>query len=145
MDTYLPPIKERETEDLIYIYISPTGDWQEDAKVQAKEELLKRGITNEELRTISSNYKRCVDEEERKHQEQMELNATESYSIFRMMAIFLCVPLLIAPNYYPLQYLKLADLKQENYKIKYKQRLYLEICGAIFWFFLFRFMIVYRY
>jgi len=145
MEEYSPPIKERETAELIYIYISPKGDWLDDAIKQATEELYRRGITADELNTFSVENQRRTEEEQKKYQEKLEQNATESYSILKMVFIFFGAPLIFYPRFYSFGGKTVSDLKRENYKIKYRQRLFLLIGGAIFWIILFRFSLNTRF
>lgn len=138
MKDYLPPIKEHETDDLIYVYISPKGDWQDDFVKQATDELYRRGITTDQLKLITYNYRKEQEEENRKHQLQLEQNAIETYSILKMVLIFFGAPLIFYPHFYSFGDKTVSELKRENFKRKYKQRLFLLIGGAIFWIILFR-------
>ena len=56
MTEYNPPISTRETYDLIAIANSTTFDWEQDAIDQAKNELLKRGVTIEYQKEILSQW-----------------------------------------------------------------------------------------
>lgn len=138
MQEFSPPINERETEDLIYIYLSPKDDWQDEIVKQTIEELYRRGITDEQLKTISINYKNQVEEEQKEHQKELEKNATESYSIWKMLFIFFAAPLIFFPEFESFGDMTVSDLKRENFKKKYKQRLFLLIGGGIFYLILFR-------
>jgi hypothetical protein len=144
MEEFTPPVKERETEDLIYIYLSPKGDWQDEIVKQTIEELYKRGITEAELDTLSSNYKKRVEEEQREHQKELDKNATETYPIWKMILIFFATPFIFLSIHQTFEYMTVSDLKRENYKIKYKQRLFLLIGGGIFYLILFRFAFITR-
>lgn len=137
MNKYIPPIEERETVELMEIYLSPPGDWQDEIVRLATEELYRRGLTSDELKGMSMNYRKEQEEAHRKYQLQLEENATESYSILEMVSIFFGAPLILHPRFRSFGSKTVSELKQENYKIKYKQRLYLLIGGALFWIILF--------
>jgi len=137
MNKYIPPIEERETVELMEIYLSPPGDWQDEIVRLATEELYRRGLTSDELKGISTNYRKEQEEAHRKYQLQLEENAKESYSILEMVSIFFGAPLIFNPRYRSFGSKTVSELKQENYQIKYKQRLYLLIGGALFWIILF--------
>jgi hypothetical protein len=63
---------------------------------------------------------------------QFERNKTERYSTTEMVKIFLGGPYLLFKLYDS----GLVSLHQDNYKVKFKQRLYLLIAGTLFWIFL---------
>lgn len=59
-------------------------------------------------------------------------NAVEKYTIFEMFLILIFAPFILIR-----QMGVLIDLKEQNYKLKFKQRLVLLIIGMILWFSLF--------
>jgi hypothetical protein len=126
-----PPITSRETEDLIAIANGTPDEWQQDAIDQAKEELNKRGITKEHQQKVLDDWK----EEERQadiaYQKQLEINATESYPKWKMVCIFLVAPFIVLGRWPSGP--SLWDLKEENYRKKFKQRLVLLVSGLAFW------------
>ncbi|MFZ4399144.1 MAG: hypothetical protein ACOYO1_03830 [Bacteroidales bacterium] len=137
MEEYSPPIRERETEDLLEIYTSSGGSWQDDAITQATNELYNRGYTADELTKITYDFNRFLEDEERKYQAELALNATVSYTISKMIIIFLCTPIILFPRYNFFKDMTVTELRNENFKIKYKQRLILLISGSLFWFILY--------
>ncbi len=94
--TYTPPISDRETEELILIANNTTNAWQEDAIRQAKEELKKRDISNDEQNKVlqqSETYQKELEED--------ALNNTYiSYSTGKMLLIFIGSPLLLLNSIY---------------------------------------------
>jgi hypothetical protein len=137
MEEYTPLIKDRDDDELIEIYLSGKGDWQEDALEQAKSELFKRGFTIDSLRQISLDNKNYCENEEKKRQEKLDKNATESYSIIKMICIFFASPIILSGRFRSIFGMSCSDLKRENYKIKFSQRLLLLIFGGLFWIILF--------
>ncbi len=65
--TFTPPISDRETEELILIANNTTNAWQEDAIRQAKEELKKRDISNDEQIKYCNNRKHIKKNWKRMH------------------------------------------------------------------------------
>ncbi len=137
MQEFSPPINERETEDLIYIYLSPKGDWQDEIVKQTIEELYKRGITDEQLEI----YEKQVEEEQKEYQKELEKNASETYSIWKMIFIFFASPFIFIPSFKSFGDMTVSELKRENFKKKYKQRLFLLIGGGIFYLVLFKIVV----
>jgi len=138
MTEFYPPVKERENEDLMGIAISSKGDWQEEIVKQAIEELLKRGITSEQIEQTKENFEALKKEEEVKRQKQLEKNEKESYKTGEIILIILISPLILLGKSYGMAGLSLDALKEENFKIKYKQRLFSLIFGIVLWIIFFR-------
>ncbi len=133
MTEFYPPVQERENEDLMGIAISSKGDWQEEIVKQAIEELFKRGITSEQIEQTKENFEALKKEEEVKRQKQLEKNEKESYKTGEIILIILISPLILLGKSYGMAGLSLDALKEENFKIKYKQRLFSLIFGTILW------------
>ena len=131
MTEYNPPISTRETYDLIAIANSTTFDWEQDAIDQAKNELLKRGVTIEYQKEILSQWEEIENQLEIAHQVQLEKNAEEGYPIIQMLLIVILTPILIfskldlGPS--------LFRLRRENFKKKFKQRILLLLAGIAVW------------
>lgn len=129
---FIPPIEDKDTDELIAMAHSSTEHWQEEAIKQAKEELIRRNISEEYQNKVISEW----EEEARKFQEewqkQLEENATKRYSILQQLIIFLASPLILLGKIDYDQ--SVTDLKQENFKIKAKQRIIALIVGAIVYF-----------
>lgn len=138
MTEFYPPVQEREDEDLIEIAISSKGDWQEEIVKQAIEELLKRGITSEQIEKTKENFETFKKEEEIKRQKQLEKNEKESYKTREIILIIFITPFILLGKSYGMTGLSLDALKEENFKIKYKQRLFSLIFGTILWILFFR-------
>jgi hypothetical protein len=128
---FIPPISNRDTEELIAIAYGTTDDWQQTAIDQAKEELKKRKVTKEEQNRILDNWKKDAEIFELAHQKQLEQNKTEGYTLGKMFYIFFVAPFILAGRW--TVDLSLSELKIENYKRKFKQRLFLLLGGTIFW------------
>ena len=133
MTEFYPPVQERENEDLMGIAISSKGDWQEEIVKQAIEELWKRGITSEQIERTKENVEAFMKEEEVKRQKQLEKNEKASYKAGEIILIILISPLILLGKSYGMAGLSLDALKEENFKIKYKQRLFYLIFGTILW------------
>ncbi len=140
MKQYKPPISSRGTEELIAIANGTTEDWQQDAIDQAKDELRRRNITREQQMVVLDKWKEEDEKVALDYQKQLEQNESEGYNVFKMMYIFLVAPFIILGrwNVGP----SLWELKRENYKRKFKQRLFLIICGTLFWIMYFMVMIL---
>lgn len=131
MKEFTPPISERETEELILMAHGTTDSWQKEAIDQAKSELFRRNVSIEFQQSF---LKQCEEEEKRLqevYQRQLQLNETEGYSTWKKIGIFFLAPLLLSGRLSA--DLTLSELKSENYKRKFKQRLFLLISGTIFW------------
>ena len=128
--TFTPPISDRETEELILIANNTTNAWQEDAIRQAKEELKKRNISKNEQNNVlqqSETYQKKL-EEETLH------NTYLSYSTGKMLLIFIGSPLLLLNSIYSFYEQKsLFVLRNEGYKLMFRQRLFLILGGILFW------------
>jgi hypothetical protein len=129
MAEYRPKISERLTDELIEIANSSTEVWQQDAIDQAKIELVKRNISekqqddffDQKAEEIGNYY----ENEELKRKE----NETEKYNIFEMILILIISPFILIR-----QWSVLYQLKQQNYNLKFKQRIILLTLGMIIWF-----------
>ena len=147
MRQFKPPIKSRETYELMEIVSSTNDEWIKEARVQAEKELLNRNITEKEIEDYKLDkieFKKYA-----KNERAIELknNSKESYSYLEMIVLFLFGPFIffgplvlnkILP-YDSFNYLTLFNLKSENYKLKFKQRLILFILSFITWFIFLKF------
>lgn len=134
MTEFNPPIDTRETLDLIAIANGIIDEWQQTAIEQAKDELKKRGISEEYQKKIVDKW---IQEEKRleiEYQKQLEQNKTEGYSILDMIYVFLVAPFILIGKW--TVGLSLSELKRENYLKKIKQRLFLLLGGVAFWVFI---------
>jgi hypothetical protein len=133
MMEFNPQIQKRDTEELIAIANSTTSEWQQAAIDQAREELNKRGITKEyEQKTIL----RWEEEQRRfelEYQNELEQNVSKTYSLFEMAGIFFSAPFILGGRQKWSNDLSLSELRQNNYKRKFRQRILLLISGTTFW------------
>jgi hypothetical protein len=128
--SYDPPIRSRDTKDLLSI-VENIDDWKEDALKIAREELVKRGYSIEQQkrrRKSTLQYK--------KRTSQIKANA--SFSVWGMVAVFVLAPFLLSP-YIPAGE-TVWDLKSEGYSKKWKQRLALMVSGTAAWILLLLFL-----
>lgn len=131
MEQYSPPIKERETDELISIAHSNENLWQRDAIKQAKRELLRRGVSEDYQNKVLEEFKQADKRIEEAWQQQKEKNKVEGYKLKEMVYIFLVAPFILLGKWRV--GFSLMGLKSENFKRKFKQRLLLLIAGTAFW------------
>ncbi len=129
MTEFNPPISERETEELIGIANSSTENWQQEAITQAKNELVKRNITQKEQNEVIEKWDKELEEYFINESEILENNKTESYSNWEMILIFILGPLKFFRSYDDV-----FTLRKENYFLKFKQRIIILTFGFIAWF-----------
>lgn len=128
MPEYYPKISERQTDELIEIVNSTTDFWQQDAIDQAKIELIKRNITEKQQDHFFDKKAEEIDDYFKSLELKRKSNEIEKYNIFEMLLI-----LIISPFIFWSQWKVLYELKQENYILKFKQRLILLTLGMIIW------------
>lgn len=139
MIEYYPPISSRDTEELVGIANGTTVEWQQEAIDQAKDELIKRKVSREEQDRMLEIWEQEFEQYELEYIKPMELeeqkqlaeNLTKSYSIGKMIYIFLVAPFILIGRW-DVDH-SLMELKNQNYLKKYQQRLLLLIGGSIFW------------
>jgi hypothetical protein len=129
MSDYYPKIAERQTDELIKIANSSTEVWQQDAINQAKFELIKRNITEKQQDDFFEEKAEEINDYFKNVEQKRKSNEIEKYNIFEMILI-----LIISPFILMRQWRVLYELKQENYILKYKQRIILLTLGMIIWF-----------
>lgn len=132
MTEFKPPISERGTEDLIAIAYSTTEMWQQTAIDQAHDELRKRAIPKEFIQKVLDEWEEEERQVEIAYQKQLEANALEGYTIPIMAYIVLATPFILAGKW--TVDLSLTELKEGNFKKKFRQRLLLLLGGLVFWF-----------
>ncbi len=104
----------------------------EELKKESLEKLLKFGLDKNQ---IDERFIKLESEEkelkafEKAWEKQKEKNQFEKYSLIEKTRIFLFGPYEFFKNFNS----GLIDLKKENYKIKFRQRLVLLIAGSFFW------------
>ena len=104
----------------------------EELKKESLEKLLKFGLDKNQ---IDERFIKLESEEkelkafEKAWEKEKEKNQFEKYSLIEKTRIFLFGPYEFFKNFNS----GLIDLKKENYKIKFRQRLVLLIAGSFFW------------
>lgn len=126
---FIPPIEDRETEELIGIAHSTQDFWQQEAIDQAQIVIEKRNISNEYQLELVAKWNEEIKEFERQWEKQLEENEYKKYSILQQLIIFLISPLILLGkvNYD----MSIRDLKNENFKEKVKQRRIALITGNL--------------
>ncbi|MEI7726094.1 MAG: hypothetical protein WCK09_13385 [Bacteroidota bacterium] len=134
---YNPPIPKRDTEELILMAHSSPDYVQPGAIYQAKEELKKRGVSEEYKEQVISlalaKQKKLNQQLEREHQIELVQNAEKKYSTLKMVQIFFLAPLIIFHKMYFSSDLSYSELKKENFVIMAQQRIQMLFLGAICW------------
>lgn len=121
MTHYNPPIETRDTDDLIIISKSSTDEWQQAAIDIAKDELIKRGLTQTK---IDSRYSELEYEFNEQIETELKIASEEDYSIFEKIWIILFWPRELFHDWY---------LKRDGYTLKAKRRIQLILTGLIFY------------
>jgi hypothetical protein len=129
MSDYYPKIAERQTNELIEIANSSTEVWQQDAINQAKFELIKRNITEKQQDDFFEEKAEEINDYYKNVEQKSKSNENEKYNIFETILIVIISPFILIR-----QWGVLYQLKQENYNLKFKQRIILLTLGMIIWF-----------
>ncbi len=129
MPEYYPKISERQTDELIVIANSTTKVWKQDAINQAKSELKKRNITEKQQDDYFEKILEEINNEDENIERKRKSNELEKYNIFEMIFIVIVSPFILLK-----QWRVFYELKQENYTLKFKQRIVLLTLGMIIWF-----------
>ena len=134
MTEFNPPISERETEELIEIKYSSTDDWNQEAINQAKAELIERKISQREQDKVINEWDKQRNKYLEKEKKRLESNKTESYKPYQIVLLFLFGPIIFFRPYW-FGSMTIFELRQENFKLKFKQRLIIFILSFISWFY----------
>src|SRR5690606_33388384 len=135
MTEFKHPMTDRETEELIEIANCTDEDiWQREATLQAKKELIKRNISQEQQNEVIERWNKEAEEYLKKEAERLEKNKTESYEKWEMVVLFLFGPILFIRPYLFNSH-TLFTLRRENYFLKIKQRIIIFGLSFIAWFF----------
>lgn len=129
MAEYRPKISESLTDELIEIANSSTEVWQRDAIDQAKIELVKRKISEKQQDDFFDQKAEEIGDYYENEELKRKANETEKYNIFEMILILIISPFILIR-----QWSVLYQLKQQNYNLKFKQRIILLTLGMIIWF-----------
>jgi len=132
MTEFKPPISERKTEELIQIKYSSIDDWSQEAINQAKTELIKRKISQREQDKVVNEWDKQYNEYLKVERLKLESNKTESYKPYEMVLLFIFGPIVFMKPYW-FNSTTLFELKRENFKLKFKQRLTIFALSFIFW------------
>ena len=136
MSTFDPPMSERDTEDLVAIAHGTTENWQREAIDQAREELIKRGITDEHQQRILARWEKQEKRVEQEYAKWLSDNATESYALAEKAFIFAIAPFIILAPWKFSSGPSLRVLKEQDYQRKFAQRRILLWSGTLSWIFL---------
>jgi hypothetical protein len=132
MTEFTPPFSERSIEELVEIANSSEKVWQKEAINQAKKELVKRGITQREQDIIIEKWNLEAEEFFKIELERLEKNKTESYKIWEIAILLFFGPILFFKPYMFNSH-TLFTLRNENYYLKFKQRIIIFILSFIGW------------
>lgn len=113
-----PPIPTRETDELIRI-ANYTDDWNPLATEQAREELSKRKITQEEQDIIIQKWNEI---EEKEWKQELASRKTESYGV---------VVLIIMAFQWPWELFKDWSLRSDGYSLMFKERIWAIVSGIL--------------
>ncbi len=121
MIQYNPPIETRDTDELILISRSRDDEWQQVAVDIAKEELKKRGLSQNQ---IDSRYAKLEKEYNEQIEKELKNISEEDYSVFEKIWMILFWPRELFHSWF---------LKREGYTLKAKRRIQLILIGLIFY------------
>lgn len=128
-------ITERETDELIFIANCTDEDiWQHEATLIAKKELLKRNISQDQQQAILERLNKEADDFLKKESVRLKKNETESYETWEMVILFLFGPILFLRPYYFNSH-TIFTLRNQNYYLKFKQRIIIFVVSFIAWYF----------
>ena len=131
MINFIPPIDERDTDELIHLAHSNAEFCQQEAIDQAREELIKRNISQEYQQKILTDWENEIKDYEARRQIELKNIEPVKYSITNQVIIFLASPLILLGK---VDYdMSISELKEENFKEKVKQRKAALIGGMIFY------------
>jgi HD-like signal output (HDOD) protein len=128
---FKPPISSRETDELIAIVNDSTDSWQHEAIDQANEELAKRNISREYQIRVLKKWDKQAKKLDYIYQNRIKLNEHEGYSLIKMVCIFFLTPAILLRRWN--FDMSLRELREENFKKKYNQRLSMLLFGSIFY------------
>lgn len=128
---FIPPLEQRETEELIGIANCDNDDWQPEAKIQAKIVLEKREISEEFQREVLQRWENENREFLELQEIQFQKNEISEYKKFELVLIFLFSPFILLGKFH--YDMSISDLKQQHFKKKSDQRLILLIAGLSFY------------
>jgi hypothetical protein len=126
---FYPPIEERDTEELIGMAHCTTDYWQDEAKEQAKIELIKREVPMEFQIKLVKRWNAEIALLEQEWEKQLKQNESKKYTLIQQFIIIVISPLILLGK---IDYdMTITELKEENFKIKVKQRQFALITGLI--------------
>ncbi len=124
-------MSERSLDEIISISNCSDEDWRQEAKDQAKLELRRRGITIEQEKEIIDNWNKEFEILKNEWEIQLIENENISYRFIQIIIIMISAPFILSGRF---NYDRsVSDLREENFKIKVKQRILSLITGAIIW------------
>jgi hypothetical protein len=131
MKEFHPPIHTRDTEELVAMTHGNTHRWQQEAIDQARTELYKRGVGEQEQQEILEKLRAEEARKEAALREQRAGNRLISYKPREMFVLIVSMPLVFLLRRRSGD--SLADLWRENYRMKFWQRLVLMVIGIGLW------------
>ncbi|MCK8520409.1 hypothetical protein M0D21_02455 [Aquimarina sp. D1M17] len=131
MIEFSPPISERTTQELVEIVYLGKDHWNEEAIRQSKLELKKRNVSKKEQEKLIAKWEKEANEYFTELENTLEQNQFESYTRIRMLYIFAVAPFILSGSWSVGK--DLFELRNENFTLKFKQRLLLLITGTLFW------------
>ena len=134
MTEFVPPIKKRETKELIEIAnCNDENVWQKEATIRAKKELIKRNVSQEEQNIFIAKKEVIKERKLKAELRRLENNKTESYTTFEIVILFIFGPLIFFNTFLPSHH-TIFTLRNENYYLKFKQRIIIFILSFSAWF-----------
>ena len=137
---YNPPIKERDTKELLSI-VENTDDWKEDALSQARKELVTRGYSIQNQENRAKSKRRYI-------RKTTSIKANSTYSTKELLALYFFAPFILLV-YWALGSTPTGDtfleLRDNGYNKKWKQRLLMTTLGNLSWFLLLALVLEHAY
>lgn len=126
-----PPLSQRSDEALILIAYGSSEDWQKEAMQLALEILDQRKVDLAYRQSVIENYQSKFNHQKELFKRKLASNEVKKYHPFEQFLIFF-LSIFIICKVVPFG-LSLSELKDENYKLKYKQRLISLLLGVLTW------------
>lgn len=125
---YNPPIKNRDTKDLLSI-VENVDDWKEDALTQARNELVKRGYSIQKQKNRAKSKKRYT-------KRVASIKADKTYKRWELIVLYIFAPIIFALHIiFSIQIFgdTFLELRADGFEKKWKQRLLATTLGNFSW------------
>lgn len=132
MNEFRPPFSERSIEELVEIANSSEKIWRKEAIHQAQNELIKRGVTQNKQDEIIDKLNLEAEVFFKFRTEVLEKNKTESYKSWEIAILLFFGPILFIKPYLFNSH-TLFTLRNDNYYLKFKQRMIIFVLSFIGW------------